>query len=88
MILTKQVLEKVFVIFMDFAQSVADPTREGRGQELFSDENAGIVKQCSASEASICVAGGLGLLKGPRSSRVFDAQICILPHSRDFFSHF
>ena len=29
-----------------------------------------------------------GLLKGPGSFWVFNAQICILPHSRLFFSHF
>ena len=32
------------------------------------------------------VAGVQGLLKGPGSFWVFDAQICILTHSRDSFS--
>ena len=47
---------------------------------------------CRHSEAESCersehsVAGVQGPLKGPGSFWVFDAQICILTHSRDSFS--
>ena len=42
------------------------------------------VESCERSEHS--AAGVQGLLKGPGSFWVFDAQICILTHSRDSFS--
>ena len=59
-----------------------------------------LVKGVPASEAESCrcsevesheqsehsAAGVQGPLKGPRSFWVFDAQICILTHSRDSFS--
>ena len=39
---------------------VVDQAREvGGGQELFSEENADVVKQCGASEASINVVMGV-----------------------------
>ena len=50
------------------------------------------VKSCRCSEAELCkwseqfAAGVQGLLKGPGSFWVFNAQICFLPHSRDSFS--
>ena len=49
-------------------------------------------KNCRRSEAESreqseqSVAGVQGLLKGPGSFWVFNAQICILTHSRDSFS--
>ena len=46
-------------------------------------------ESCRCSKAELCeqiVAGVQGLLKGPGSFWVFNAQICILPHSRDSFS--
>ena len=49
-------------------------------------------KSCRHSEAESCersehsAARVQGLLKGPGSFWVFDAQICILTHSRDSFS--
>ena len=49
-------------------------------------------KSCRRSEAESCersehsVAGVQGPLKGPGNFWVFDAQICILTHSRDSFS--
>ena len=49
-------------------------------------------KSCWHSEAESCerskqsAAGVQGPLKGPGSFWVFDAQICILTHSRDSFS--
>ena len=48
-------------------------------------------KSCRCSEKEWCewseqiAAGVQGLLKGPGSFWVFNAQICILPHSRDSF---
>ena len=41
-------------------------------------------ESCERSEQ--CAAGVQALLKGPGSFWVFNAQICILPHSRDSFS--
>ena len=49
-------------------------------------------ESCRRSEAESCersehsAAGVQGPLKGPGSFWVFDAQICILTHSRDSFS--
>ena len=49
-------------------------------------------ESCRRSEAELCerseqfAAGVQGPLKGPGSFWVFNAQICILPHSRDSFS--
>ena len=49
-------------------------------------------ESCRHSEAESCersehsAAGVQGPLKGPGSFWVFDAQICILTHSRDSFS--
>ena len=49
-------------------------------------------ESCRHSEAESCerseqiAAGVQGPLKGPGSFWVFNAQICILPHSRDSFS--
>ena len=49
-------------------------------------------KSCQHSEAELCewsnqfAAWVQGPLKGPGSFWVFNAQICILPHSRDSFS--
>ena len=49
-------------------------------------------ESCRCSEAELrerskqFVAGVQGPLKGPGNFCVFNAQICILPHSRDSFS--
>ena len=49
-------------------------------------------ESCQCSEAELCewskqfVAGVQDLLKGPGNFWVFNAQICILQHSRDSFS--
>ena len=49
-------------------------------------------ESCRHSEAESCewseqiAAGVQGPLEGPGSFWVFNAQICILPHSRDSFS--
>ena len=40
----------------------------------------------SREQSEHSAAGVQGLLKGPGSFWVFDAQICILTHSRDSFS--
>ena len=51
-------------------------------------------ESCRRSEAELrerseqFVAGVQGPLKGPGSFWVFNTQICILPHSKDFCSHF
>ena len=46
-------------------------------------------ESCRCREASNLQRGVQGPLKGPGSFWVFNAQICILPHSRDsFFSNF
>ena len=47
---------------------------------------ADVAKRSRASEASPEQAGVQGPLKGPGSFWVFNAQICILLHSRDSFS--
>ena len=58
-----------------------------RGGPLASE-----AESCRCSEAESCersehsAAGVQGPLKGPGSFWVFDAQICILTHSRDSFS--
>ena len=44
----------------------------GGGQDLFSDENADVVKQHPMSKVSMYVAGS-GPFKVPRSSRFFGA---------------
>ena len=43
-------------------------------------------ESCRRSEVSILRPGVQGPLKGPGSFWVFDAQICILTHSRECFS--
>ena len=60
------------------ARSGADP---GFGQ---GGAPASEAESCRRSEHS--VAGVQGPLKGPGSFWVFDAEICILTHSRDSFS--
>ena len=47
---------------------------------------ADVVKRSRVSKMSNFAAGVQGPLKGPGSFWVFNAQICILPHSRDSFS--
>ena len=56
------------------------------GPQLLRPKVADIAKRSCASEASILRPGFQGPLKGPGSFWVFDAQICILTHSRDSFS--
>ena len=70
----------------DFQIAGADP---GFGQGGAPGSEA---KSCRRSEAEsherseLIAAGVQGPLKGPGSFWVFNAQICILPHSRDSFS--
>ena len=56
------------------------------GPQVLRPKVADVVKRSRASKASNFVAGVQGPLKGPGSFWVFNAQICILPHSRDSFS--
>ena len=76
-----------------------DPTRslirksQVRIQDLVKGGAPGAeAESCRRSEAELrqrseqFAAGVQGPLKGPGSFWVFNAQICILPHSRDSFS--
>ena len=61
----------------------------GQGRALASEAECcqhSEVESCEQSEQS--AARVQGLLKGSGSFWVFNAQICILIHSRDSFSHF
>ena len=68
-------------------------SKKGRcGSRIWSRGAPGSeAESCRCSEAESCkqseqiAAGVQGPLKGPGSFWVFNAQICILPHSRDFF---
>ena len=64
----------VFCVHVGYCtwNAVADPAREERSQEFFRNETACIAKGCHAMKRAY-MAGGLGPLKGPRSSGVFDA---------------
>ena len=55
------------------------------GPQLLRPKVADIAKWSRASEVSILRPGSRGPLKGPGSFWVFDAQICILTHSRELF---
>ena len=63
-----------------------------RIQDLGGGGPASQAKCCWCSTAESCkqsnqfVVGFQGLLKDPESFWVFNAQICIFPHSRDSFS--
>ena len=63
-----------------------------RIQDLVKGGPGSETESCRCSEVESCeqskqfVARVQGLLKGPGSFWVFNAQICILPHSRDSFS--
>ena len=63
-----------------------------RIQDLVGGGPASEAESCRHSEAESCerneqsAAGVQGPLKGPGSFWVFNAQICILIHSRDSFS--
>ena len=67
-------------------------TRQVRIQDLVKGGPASEAKSCRRSEAESCerseqsAARVQGPLKGPGSFWGFDAQICILTHSRDSFS--
>ena len=65
---------------MMFVVTGADP---GFGQ---GGGPASEAESCRHSEASILRPGSRARFKGPGSFWVFDAQICILTHSRDSFS--
>ena len=63
----------------------ADPGFGQGGPQLLRLKVVNVVKwNCVNKELS--VAGVQGLLKGPGSFWVFNAQIYTLPHSRDSFS--
>ena len=60
-------------------------------QDFVKETPASEAKSCQCSKAELCKqseplsAVVQGLLKDPVSFGVFNAQICILPHSRDSF---
>ena len=56
------------------------------GPQVLRPKVADVAKLSHSSEASNLRPGVQGLLKGPGSFWVFNAQICILPISRDSFS--
>ena len=77
-----------FVEFDKFIQSNvqisgADP---GFGQGGAPASEAESCRHSKAESRKHSAAGVQGPLKGPGSFWVFDAQICILAHSRDTFS--
>ena len=56
------------------------------GPQVLRLKVADVAKRSRASEVSNLRPGSRARLKGPGSFWVFNAQICILPHSRDSFS--
>ena len=65
----------------------ADPGfGQGGEPQVLRPKVADIAKRSHVSEASNLRPGSRAHLKGPGSFWVFNAQICILPHSRDSFS--
>ena len=58
----------------------------GHGGQVLRPKVADAAKCSRTNEASNFVAGVQGPSAGPGSFWVFNAQICILPHSRDSFS--
>ena len=63
-----------------------DPGFGQGGPQVLRAKVADVAKRSHAREASNLQPGSQGPLKGPGSFWVFNAQICILPHSRDSFS--
>ena len=66
--------------------SGADPGFGQGGAPASEAESCRRSKAVSCKWSEHSAAGVQGLLKGPGSFWVFDAQICILIHSRDSFS--
>ena len=64
----------------------ADPGFGQGGAPASEAESCPRSKAESHERSEHSVSGVQGLLKGPGSFWVFDAQICILTHSRDSFS--
>ena len=56
------------------------------GPQLLRPKVADVVKQSHASEASNLQLGSRALKRALEAFGVFNAQICILTHSRDSFS--
>ena len=66
--------------------SGADPGFGQGGAPASEAESCRHSKAESRKRSEHSAAGVQGLLKGPGSFWVFDAQICILTHSKDSFS--
>ena len=64
----------------------ADPGFGQGGAQLLRLKVADVAKRSRAKRSEQSAAGVQGPLKGPGSFWVFNAQICILTHSRDSFS--
>ena len=85
-VMFSQVMGHIYVIDLVSVHTGADP---GFGQ---GGAPASVAESCRRSEAESrerseqYAAGVQGPLKGPGSFWVFNAQICILTHSRDSFS--
>ena len=80
--------------FLGFINVIFTDSNQVRIQDLVKGgAPASEAESCRRSEAESrersehSAAGVQGPLKGPGSFWVFDAQICILTHSRDSFSH-
>ena len=80
-------------MWKDPIDSIFVKTIQVRIQDLVKGGAPGAeAESCRRSEAELrerseqFAAGVQGPLKGPGSFWVFNAQICILPHSRDSFS--
>ena len=71
---------------LTFFESGADPGFGQGGAPAYEAENCRCSEAESPEQSEQSVARVQGPLKGPGSFWVFNAQICILTHSRDSFS--
>ena len=71
---------------MNTVTTAADPGFGQGGAPAYETESCQHSEVESHERSKLSVAGLQGLLKGPESFWVFNAQICILTHSTDSFS--
>ena len=79
-------LARVHLDIMFRLHTGADPVFGQGGAPASEAESCRCSKVESRERSEQSAAGVQGPLKGPGSFWVFDAQICILTHSRDSFS--
>ena len=79
-------MNKQLTYILLYIDSGADPGFGQGGGPASEAESCRRSKAESRERSEHYAAGVQGLLKGPGSFWVFDAQICILTHSRDSFS--